>query len=184
MVLLLLLLLVLPVAVYLLGNSWCSCQGHFGFFLVPEELILNNWVFLPEDINHHYEVIEMLFNHARKTIKKKCKIQFMCIHNLNSVLKFCYPYKFFLVKHRISSLKKSTYCVNFFWPQSLSDCVWQKKVAENSFTNRTIEKKKKVYFPLLSFLQITFFAYIFLSSRGKIKSKCWRFQKDVSTKKN
>lgn len=58
--LLLLLLLLLAVAVYLLGNAWFFAKG-----------ILNNWVFLPEDINCHYKVIEMLFNHPRKMRGRK-----------------------------------------------------------------------------------------------------------------
>lgn len=56
----------------------------------------------------------------------------------------------------------------------------QKKEAEKSFTKRTIEK---FYFPLLLFLQITYFAHIFLSRRGKFQSKWWGFQKDVKNQK-
>lgn len=87
----------------------------------------------------------------------------MCIHNLNSVLKFCYPNNFFSgqAQNIISKKNLPTVLTSFDPNLFLIVCgrrKWQKIVIQ-------IEqlRKKKVYFPLLSFLQITFFLLIFSS---------------------
>lgn len=60
-------------------------KGIF-FFYCAEELILNNWVFLPEDISHPYKIIEMSFNCPRKMTKKIQDPAHTYIQNFGSIV--------------------------------------------------------------------------------------------------